>query len=82
MDRKSSFVFDFKLPFFETFIYAEDVLPKGLYGIDMALMTPYKSFKFKFDISSFIDCFDLMQFNNNESIFPWYANFNLGFIGA
>ncbi len=72
--RKVSLVNNYKFDWFEAFIYAEDIMPKGLYGADVSFMTPYKSFRFRFRTSAFIDCYDLVKFDNKESFFP--AQFN------
>ena len=75
--RKVSFVSKFTLDWFEAFIYAEDVLPKGIYGTNLLFMTPNKSFKFKFRISAFIDCYDLIKFDYTESFFPAQSSLSL-----
>ena len=72
--RKTSFITIFNLPWFKGFVYAEDVMPKGLYGTDLQFMTPAKSFRFKYRISAFMDCYNLINFSKQESFFP--AQFN------
>lgn len=78
MERKTSFVNSYNLPFFQGLLYAEDILPKGLYNISLYFSNPSKSFKFRWGISSYIDCYDLIKFwKDEESFFP--AQFNTHF---
>jgi len=78
MERKSSFINSYNLPFFQGLIYAEDILPKGLYNISLYFSNPSKSFKFRWGISAYLDCYDLIKFGaNEESFFP--AQFNTHF---
>ena len=71
--RKTSFITSFNFGFFNSYIYAEDLLPKGLYGTNFNFMTPSKSFRLKFEGGSFIDTYDLVKFNENEK---WSIPFN------
>ncbi len=78
IQRKTSFVNSYNLPFFQALIYAEDILPKGLYNISLFFSNPSKSFKFRGGLSAYIDCYDLIKFGENEeSYFP--AQFNAHF---
>lgn|GEM_PF-6845281 len=77
--RSTSFAFKFKLDWVDAFFYAEDVMPKGLYGMDLSFMTPFKSFRFRGRTSTYIDCYDLMKFEEGESFFPSQFNATLSF---
>ncbi len=74
MQRKSSFVINFKTKLLDGLIYAEDVLPKGLYGTDLVFKTPNKIFKSEFRLSAFLDCYDLIPRYMDESFFPAQIN--------
>ncbi len=77
--RKHSLVNTYNLGWFEAMIYAEDTMPKGLYGADVSFMTPNKSNKLRFRLSSFIDCYDLIKFENTEAFFPMQFNTTLAY---
>lgn len=75
MYRKTSFILKGKSNIFEGFFYAEDILPKGLYGLSLKFMTPYSSFKFKFGIDIFADGYDFMNFDKGREVyFPTQVN--------
>ncbi|MBP5707129.1 MAG: hypothetical protein J6W76_07570, partial [Spirochaetales bacterium] len=76
--RHNSFVTKINTRCFETFIYAEDIVPRGLYGLSMKFMTPAKSIRWKLGFSAFIDTYDLLKFGENEeSFFPTQVSANL-----
>lgn len=75
MFRKTSFIIKGKSNIFEGFFYAEDILPKGIYGLSLKFMTPYSSFKFKFGIEIFADGYDFMNFDKGRELyFPTQVN--------
>ena len=74
MQRKSSFFTNFRTTFIDGFFYAEDVLPKGLYGTDLIFKTPNTLFKSKIKISAFTDCYDFLSKYKDESFFPTQIN--------
>lgn len=74
MHRKSSFIVNFKTKLLDGFFYAEDVLPKGLYGTDLIFKTPNNLFKSKFRLSLFTDCYDFLSYYSDESFFPTQIN--------
>jgi len=75
MYRKTSFIIKGESNIFEGFFYAEDILPKGLYGLSLKFMTPYSSFKFKFGIDIFADGYDFMNFDKGRELyFPTQVN--------
>lgn len=76
--RKSSFVTKINVSYFEWLFYAEDVLPRGIYGTEIMLKTPSKSFRFRFKLSGYIDAYNLIKFDGTESSFP--GQFNTAFI--
>lgn len=70
--RSTSLTTRFKLRFFESHIYAEDVLPKGLYGASFSFFTPSRSFRIKGGMSTYFDLYDFRQYiygNLEEEIF-------------
>jgi len=75
--RKVSFVSQFELSWLNAFIYAEDIMPKGIYGGTIQFKTTPKSFNFKFILTSFVDCYSLVQFNNETWTMP--AHFSSSF---
>ena len=77
--RKPSLFSSLKTNWFKGFIYAEEVLPKGLYGTDLVFMTPQQSFKLKYRISAFADCYDLVSIYNGETFTLFQANNTLNF---
>ncbi len=77
MNRQVSFITRFNLDWFESFIYAENLMPKGLYAINANFKTPSKVFRFSFMTSAYLDTFNLIKYTSSESVFP--AQFNLGF---
>ncbi|MBN2544245.1 MAG: hypothetical protein JXB50_00520 [Spirochaetes bacterium] len=72
--RKSSMSFKINFRWFEGTIYAEDVLPKGLYGLELMFMTPFTSNRLRFRLSSFFDFYNFMKFETEESFFPGQFN--------
>lgn len=74
MHRKSSLLINFKTKLLDGFVYAEDVLPKGLYGTDLIFKTPNNIMKSKFRLSMFIDCYDFLSHYYDESFFPAQIN--------
>ncbi len=78
--KHNSFVTKINTKCFETFIYAEDILPRGLYGLSMKFMTPAKSIRWKLGFSVFADMYDLMKFDKDiESFMPMQNSLNLEF---
>ena len=78
--RHNSFVTKINTKCFETFIYMEDILPRGLYGLSMKFMTPAKSIRWKLGFSVFTDTYDLIKFGaDEESFFPTQTSVNLEF---
>ena len=77
--RKPSLFSSIKTKWFEGFIYAEDALPKGLYGTDLIFMSPRQSFKIKYRISAFADCYDMISTYNGETFTLFQANSTLNF---
>lgn len=77
--RRTSFVFNTNFRWFQSLVYAEDILPKGLYGADLLFKTPAKSFRFIMRFSGFIDAYDLVKFDNKESFFPGQFNTTIHF---
>jgi hypothetical protein len=65
LQRNESFFTKFDFGWFKANIYAEDVMPKGLYGTNFTLSTPGKSFVFKYYFSTYMDCYDTVQFSDN-----------------
>ena len=74
MHRKSSFFVNFRTNIIDGFFYAEDVLPKGLYGTDLVFKTPNKLFKSKIRLSIYTDCYDFLSNFKDESFFPTQIN--------
>ncbi len=72
--RQVSFITRFNLDWFRCFIYAENLLPQGLYGIDLSFNTPSKVFRFEFNFSVFMDAYTLIQTDPVESVFPTRIN--------
>ena len=78
--RHNSFVTKINTKCFETLIYAEDILPKGLYGFSMKFMTPAKSIRWKLGFSVFTDTYGLIKFDKDvESVVPMQNNVNFEF---
>lgn len=79
LQRKTSLYTNINLNFFKFSLYAEDILPKGVYGANCSLNTPGQSFRFKFDTGAFIDCYNAIQFDNLQWTLPtdFYATFTL-----
>lgn len=75
--KNTSLLFKVNLNWFEAIIFGENIMPRGLYFTELNFMTPAKSFRFRFKLSGAIDCFDLIQFDEEESYFP--AQFNTTF---
>ena len=79
LQRKTSFLTRFDLGWFKGDVYAEDMMPKGLYGTNFMFSTPNKSFAFKYYFSYYMECYDTVQFTENADwLMP--AQFNSSFI--
>ncbi|OHD43584.1 MAG: hypothetical protein A2086_13025 [Spirochaetes bacterium GWD1_27_9] len=79
LQRKTSLVTMFNLKYFKAFIYAEDILPKGLYGGTITLLTPNESFRLRFILNGFVDCYDLIKYDGNTFILPSFFSANIIF---
>lgn len=77
--RNSSFLFNAKIPWFEVFVYAENLLPKGLYCTEFTFMTPYSSNRLRVKFGIFSDFYYSIRFDNDESYFPLQGNFTINF---
>nr|HPO48973.1 hypothetical protein [Spirochaetota bacterium] len=77
--RKTSLYSNFNFGFFNAFLYAEDILPKGLYGTNFSVATPAKSFRVKFNAGTFFDCYDAVKFDGEKSLYPasFYSSLTL-----
>ncbi|MCG8573063.1 MAG: hypothetical protein MJB14_23265, partial [Spirochaetes bacterium] len=73
--------FNFKV--FKATLYAEDILPKGLYGTDLQFSNASQSYKFIFGLSTYFDFYDLSRYilgaTTSEVFFPGQFNGKLQF---
>jgi hypothetical protein len=78
VQRKISFVAKVDINWFKTFIYAEDLMPKGIYGGSFVFSTPSKSFNVKLLLSAFVDCYDIVKFTSADWYMP--SKFDTGIV--
>lgn len=83
VSQNASVKLKLEFPFIESQIYAEDIMPKGLYYADVNLRNPSKSFKFRFGTSIAVDMKDfyntLMSDDDNEVFSPFDLSTQLHF---